>query len=73
MNTQLLISALLALIEYAQPRIQEAVEDGDVSAEDQAKLKERIDGFRNGLGFDSPEWTSRANPKPEDPPQGKRI
>lgn len=55
-NTQLLIAGLLALLEYAEPRIREAVEDGDVSEEDQTKLKEKIDGLRNGLGFDSPEW-----------------
>lgn len=73
MQIQLLIQAVLALLAYAEPRIREATEDGEVSPEDQAKLKEKIDGFRNGLGFDSPEWTDRAKPKPAESPQGKRI
>lgn len=68
MSIQLLITGILALLEYAEPRIREAVEKNEVTPEDQTKLKEKIDGFRNGLGFDSEAWTSRANPKPATPP-----
>lgn len=66
MNIQLLISGLLALIEYAQPKIKEALDKSEITPDEQKKLKEKIDSFRNGLGFDSPEWTSRANAKPEE-------
>lgn len=56
MEISLLISAVLALLDYAEPRIREAVSDGDVTPEDQQKLKDRIDSLRAGGGFDSPEW-----------------
>lgn len=52
----LLISALLALLDFAEPRIKEAAENGDISPEEQQKLKDKIDSLRDGVGFSDPEW-----------------
>lgn len=52
----LLISALLALLDFAEPRIKEAQENGDITPEDQQKLKDKIDSLRDGAGFSDPEW-----------------
>jgi hypothetical protein len=56
MDISLLITGLLALIDYAEPRIREALNKNEISADEQQALKDRIEKLRSGGGFDTPEW-----------------
>lgn len=56
MEIALLVSGLLALLEYAEPRIREGIANGDISVDDQQKLKDKIDSLRAGSGFDGEAW-----------------
>lgn len=56
MEIALLVSGLLALLDYAEPKIRDAIANGDISVDDQQKLKDKIDSLRSGSGFDSPAW-----------------
>lgn len=63
----LLISAALALLDFLEPRIADARASGDITTEQQATLKDRIDKFRSGAGFDGPEWQTAQTPTPTPP------
>lgn len=52
----LLISGLLALLDYAEPKIRDAMASGDITVDDQQKLKDKIDSLRAGSGFDGEAW-----------------
>lgn len=55
----LIISAALMLLDWLEPRIAEARANGEISQDDQLKLKTRIDSFRAGEGFKGPEWEAQ--------------
>lgn len=60
-----LISAVIALLDYAVPKIQEGIEKKQISPEKQAALKERINALRLATAFEGEEW----NPStPKTPP-----
>lgn len=63
----LLISGLLALLDYAEPKIRDAMASGDITADDQQKLKDKIDSLRSGGGFDDPAWKPSDSSAPPSP------
>lgn len=56
METGLVIAAILNLLDWLEPRIADLRAKGEISQDDQLKLKNRIDSFRDGSAFSGPEW-----------------
>lgn len=63
----LIISAAMSLFDFLEPRIADATASGDITPEQQATLKDRIDKFRAGAGFEGPEWQPSQTPTPGSP------
>jgi hypothetical protein len=51
-----IISGAQQILKVAVPEVQKLLASGDVSVEDQAKLKAAIDGIRDGSAFQGSEW-----------------
>jgi hypothetical protein len=51
-----IISGAQQILKIAVPEVQRLLASGEVSAEDQAKLKAAIDSIRDGSAFTSDEW-----------------
>jgi len=56
MEYMALAMAAIALLEKLVPMIQRAVDKGEVTVDEQAALKARIDAIRAGTAFTGPEW-----------------
>jgi hypothetical protein len=56
MQTALVIQAILSLLDFLEPKLAEWRANGEVSQDDQLKLRNRIDQFRASDGFSGPEW-----------------
>ena len=48
--------ASITLLEKLIPIIQSAVNNGEITAQQQAELKAKIDSIRSGAAFAGPEW-----------------
>lgn len=46
----------MSLLDWLEPRLAELRAKGEVSQDDQLKLRNRIDQFRASEGFSGPEW-----------------
>jgi hypothetical protein len=60
MNAQeilILLNAGLMLVEQYGPKLTELLQSGDVTTEQQAALKARINALRDGSAFQGPEWS----------------
>lgn len=51
-----LISGAQQILKVAIPEAQQLLSKGEISVEDQAKLKAAIDGIRDGTAFLGSEW-----------------
>lgn len=51
-----IISGAQQILKVAVPEVQRLLASGEVSAEDQAKLKAAIDSIRDGSAFLGDEW-----------------
>jgi hypothetical protein len=51
-----IIDGALLIIQKAVPAAQKMFQSGEVSAEDQAALKAKVDSIRDGTAFSGPEW-----------------
>lgn len=50
------VLAIIALLDYLEPRLAEWRKKGEISQDDQLNLKNRMETFRNGTAFSGPEW-----------------
>lgn len=51
-----IISGAQAILKAAVPEVQRLLNSGEISVEDQAKLKAAIDSIRDGSAFTGDEW-----------------
>jgi hypothetical protein len=51
-----IIDGALLIIQKAVPAAQAMFSSGEISAQDQAALKAKIDSLRDGTAFSGPEW-----------------
>lgn len=61
-----IISGAIQILETVIPRIQAAVDKGEISTEQQSTLMAQVDAFRNpkGPAFGGPEWVPSTAPTP---------
>jgi hypothetical protein len=57
-----IISGAQQILKVAVPEVQKLLASGEVSVEDQAKLRAAIDGIRDGSAFSGPEWNQSVPP-----------
>jgi hypothetical protein len=51
-----IISGAIQIVEAATPTIEALIKSGQISIEDQAKLKAKLDALRQAAAFSGPEW-----------------
>lgn len=54
-----IISGAQQIIKVAVPEVERLLASGEVSVEDQAKLKAAIDSIRDGSAFQGSEWNQK--------------
>jgi hypothetical protein len=54
-----IISGAQQIIKVAVPEVERLLASGEVSVEDQAKLKAAIDSIRDGSAFAGSEWNQK--------------
>jgi hypothetical protein len=54
-----IISGAQQIIKVAVPEVERLLASGEVSVEDQAKLKAAIDSIRDGSAFHGSEWNQK--------------
>ena len=51
-----IINAGISILETAIPRLREAVQNGDVTPEQQKTVEDRLNALRQPGAFSGPEW-----------------